>query len=120
MGRVDHLRQQDRRDSPVPSSRTTERRRHPRSAVVASAIVWLSPNRSARYVAKNLSLGGVLLAGGPLLTAGRIVRIALKLRGGATIVVEAELVRGGRWTDPEGGVAAAFRDLTPSQEDAIH
>src|SRR5215471_13600176 len=86
--------------SSVPQSRTAERRRHPRSAVVASAIVWLSPDRSARYVAKNLSRGGVLLAGGPLLTPGRTVRIALRLRGGATVVAQAELVRANHSANP--------------------
>jgi CheY-like chemotaxis protein len=87
--------------------------------VAASAVVWISPERSARYVARNLSVGGVLLAGGPLLTPGRTVRVTLKLRGSATLVVDAELVRCGRSMSSDAGVAAAFRNLTASQEDAI-
>jgi CheY-like chemotaxis protein len=107
------------RTSAAPRALSMERRRHARAAIVAGAVVWLSPERSARYVAKNLSLGGVLLGGGPLLAAGRTVRITLRLRGGATIMVDAELVRSGRAMDPHGGIAAAFRNLNASQEDAI-
>jgi CheY-like chemotaxis protein len=72
-----------------------------------------------RYLLSNLSVGGALLTGGPLLPVGASVRAELEIAGGPRLSTLGEVVRRDAPDTPEGWLALAFRGLAPSDEDAI-
>jgi CheY-like chemotaxis protein len=101
-------------DDPGVSS---ERRVHRRQRLVASAVVWTSDGGPMRYLVDNLSVGGALLTGGPLLSLGQELRLTLQLDKHVIGPLRAQVVR----RDGLGGEAAgiAFAALTVAQEDAL-
>jgi CheY-like chemotaxis protein len=70
-----------------------------------------------RYLVDNLSVGGALLTGGPLLSIGQELRVTLQLDKHAIGPLRAEMVRR---EGPSGeAVGIAFAALTVAEEDAI-
>jgi hypothetical protein len=92
-----------------------ERRCHPRVDIAANAVMCIPDGRAIAYAVEDLSVGGALLRGQPI-EPGQMVRVALELESGASVVVSAELVRHGRRDAFGPTLAVAFRDLNEGQE----
>lgn len=94
-----------------------ERRKHPRGAAAATAVIdcgeFLGP-----YLVENLSAGGALLIGEPPLSIGSRAQLVIQLPDCSSLRVAARVVRQSRRR--EGPVfAVAFRGLPDSVEDRI-
>src|SRR5262245_17424440 len=96
-----------------------ERRTWPRAEVpVRVCVVPADAGAPIAYRARNLSAGGALLAGGPVLHAGRELKLMLPLRG-RELVLHARVLRADK--DALGGpcAALAFRAVPTFVQDLI-
>lgn len=71
---------------------SNERRRYPRTPINSTVLVSL-PTLVREYELRNLSAGGALLSGAPLLETGTMVDLILRLPGMPVMRVEAEVIR---------------------------
>jgi CheY-like chemotaxis protein len=69
------------------------------------------------YLVENLSIGGALLTGGPLLSIGQSIRITLQLERRTIGPLVGEMIRQTHAADSV--VAIAFRGIAVTDEDAI-
>jgi hypothetical protein len=96
----------------------SERRRYPRTEVVATATV-IAPGRYAgTYLVSNFSTGGALLLGDALLKVGDEVRILLELPSARLVRLSARVLR---HEDQSDGhlFAVMFHDISPETEDLL-
>jgi CheY-like chemotaxis protein len=96
-----------------------ERRRHPRSEVVASATVLAASGYAGSFLVENLSAGGALLTGDPRVELGERVTMLLHLPSRQPIRLTAEIIRREVRESQERAYAVAFRQISPADEDAI-
>lgn len=96
-----------------------ERRRHPRSEVVGTALVLAANKYSGLYLVENLSAGGALLVGEARLQPGERLKVVLQLPGRKPISVSAEVLRRQVNDAQECLFAVAFQHLSPDIEDTI-
>lgn len=96
-----------------------ERRWHPRSAVVATAVVLTAKKYAGQYLVENLSAGGALLVGDARLEPGERLKMLLHLPGQKPISLSAEVIRRQVNDAQECLFAVAFRHLSPGIEDTI-
>jgi CheY-like chemotaxis protein len=104
-------------DEPSDREARSERRIFRRGSLVASAVVWTRGGGPMRYLVDNLSVGGALLTGGPLLAVGETLRITLQLDRRSIGPLCAEMVRHDGVSALAAGIA--FVGLTVIEEDAI-
>ena len=97
-----------------------ERRKKRRSEVVATIVLDPGSPRATYYTVRNLSAGGALLAGQPVPPVGAQVRVALNLRTGSTVSLEAHVIRREPLGDTMPTFAIAFRQVSADAEDLIH
>lgn len=99
----------------------SDRRKHPRGAVMATATVVATGHWVGLYLCENLSASGALLAGPSRLQRGDAVKLKLHLENRGPVEVDAFVVR--QSIDPERGqptYAVRFRDVPADVEDTIH
>ncbi|MBI5479920.1 MAG: PilZ domain-containing protein [Deltaproteobacteria bacterium] len=101
------------------TARQDERRRHPRSEVVATAVVLATNKYAGHYLVENLSAGGALLVGDAELEPGERLKMLLQLPGRKPISLSAEVVRRQVNDAQECLFAVAFRHLSAGIEDTI-
>jgi CheY-like chemotaxis protein len=94
-------------------------RRHPRSEVVATAVVLTARSYTGHYLVENLSSGGALLVGDPGLEPGERVELLLQLPGREPMGLSAEIVRRQVNERHQHQFAVAFRRVAADTEDAI-
>jgi CheY-like chemotaxis protein len=101
----------------TPDASGSDRRTYARTSLMATAVVWTDAGGPMHYLVENLSVGGALLTGGPLLSVGESIKITLQLEKRTIGPLVAEMVRQSDQCDSV--VAIAFRRLTVTDEDAI-
>lgn len=96
-----------------------DRRRHPRTEVVATAMVFSSNRLHGTFLVQDLSAGGARLVGRVEAAKDDPLTVLLQFPGRAGFSVAARVARhDGR--DGEARTAVVFVDLAPEEEDAIH
>ncbi len=96
---------------------SSERRRYPRTPINSTVMVSL-PTLVREYDLRNLSAGGALLSGAPLLSTETMVDLILRLPGMPVMRVEAEVIR--HVADGDGiSMALVFHHETDVVEDRI-
>ncbi len=96
-----------------------ERRSWPRAEAIAR--IYLVPGDAGApiaYKARNLSAGGMLLAGGPALSMGRDLKLMLPLRG-RELVLHARVLRSDKDALGAPCAALAFRAVPTFVQDLI-
>jgi hypothetical protein len=81
-------------------------------------MVFGCPPAKGAYVVRNVSAGGVLLTGGPLLPVGGRVRVLLRLVGHRDLQLSGRVLRQDIWCCGSS-LAIAFRDVAAEVQDAI-
>ncbi len=102
-----------------PQAPLVDRRRFPRSEILATAVVFSPDRLHGTYLVSHLSASGASLLGGPSLNVGASVRIMMQLPGKAPGSLPAKVIRRG---EPEAAgtrFGVAFTDLRPEDEDEI-
>lgn len=100
--------------SPLP-----EHRRHARSEVVATAVVFSAGQLHGHFLVQDLSVGGACLMGHFTTPPGRRLTMMLQFPGKPAFSVNALLVRHDALGPLRERTAVTFVELEPEQEDAI-
>ena len=99
----------------------SDRRKHPRGAVVATATIVAAGRWVGLYACENLSASGALLFGPDRLRRGDSVRVKLHLEGRGPVEVDARIVRQTQHPErPQPTYAVRFIKVAADHEDAIH
>lgn len=97
-----------------------ERRRHPRSEIVATATILSTKGNASSYLVENLSAGGALLVGGDdHLEPGARVRMLLHLPERKPLSLSAVVIRRQAHGAKGHGLAVNFQHLSPEIQDVI-
>ncbi len=94
-----------------------ERRRFSRIETLGRAIVSFGQRSNCEYWVENLSAGGALLTGGPLIEIGQTVRVVLRIGAIPQMGIDARVVWQFRGTKP--GIAVEFLNLDAEMEDLM-
>lgn len=97
-----------------------DRRSSYRVPVSAAAAVRTASGFASTYAVDDLSLGGALLRGTPVISKGQSVRVAIRCVGSPVVSVAGRVVRhsGLRRTRPRWAIR--FWEISAEAEDAIH
>jgi CheY-like chemotaxis protein len=101
------------------SPRPHERRRHPRTEVVATVVVFSSDHLHGTYLVQDLSAGGARIVGHIDARPGDSVTALLQMPGKTGFSIAARIVRHERRED-QSYTALSFVDLSAEDEDSIH
>lgn len=102
-----------------PDSAFPENRRHSRSEVVATAVVFSSSQMHGTFLVQDLSAGGACLMGHLDTMPGMKLSLLLTFPGKTPFPVHAEVVRHDALGPTRERTAVTFIDLTAEQEDTI-
>jgi CheY-like chemotaxis protein len=101
-------------ESPPP-----EHRRHARSEVVATAVVFSAGQMHGNFLLQDLSAGGACLMGHLDTSPGQRLTVLLHFPGTSPFSVTAVVVRHDALGPTRERTAVTFTNLSPEQEDAI-
>jgi CheY-like chemotaxis protein len=101
-------------DAPFP-----ENRRHSRSEVVATAVVFAPGQMHGTYLVQDLSVGGACLMGRLQTEAGQRLNLLMTFPGKPAFSVRAVVVRHDDLGPTRQRTAVTFVELTAEQEDTI-
>ncbi len=90
-------------------------RLHARVTIEAPSTVYFQ-GEAQRYEVTNLSVGGLLLSGGPTIDVGAEIGVELFLAGAEPLQLRAEVVRQQARADGPPALGVAFVDTTPDDE----
>jgi c-di-GMP-binding flagellar brake protein YcgR len=96
-----------------------ERRRHPRAAIAASAIVLAGSKFAGTFVVENLSAGGALLVGDPIVGIGQRIKVILTLITKPPVSLVAQLLRTEVRDTGEKVFVVEFRNVPAATQDRI-
>lgn len=96
----------------------SDRRKHQRSWVQRPVVVS-TPSWVARYELRNLSAGGALMSGSPMLEPGTIVELLLQLPAVPTLRVEAEVIHHVDTLDGQVSMGVIFHHENDVVQDQI-
>jgi CheY-like chemotaxis protein len=96
-----------------------ENRRHARSEVVATAVVFSSEQLHGTFLVQDLSVGGACLMGHFTSPPGKRLHLLLQFPGKPALSVRAALVRHDTLGPTRERTAVSFMGLTAEEEDAI-
>jgi CheY-like chemotaxis protein len=100
-------------------SHQPEQRRHPRSEVVATAVVFSSGQMHGSFLVQDLSVGGACLMGHFSTPPGRRLTMMLQFPGKPAFTVAAVVVRHDDLGPTRERTAVRFVELDAEQEDTI-
>src|SRR4051812_24318014 len=103
----------------MTASLLPEHRRHTRSEVVATAVVFSSGQLHGNFLVQDLSVGGACLMGHSTPPPGRRLTVMLQFPGKPAFSVAAVLVRHDTLGPTRERTAVTFVELDAEQEDAI-
>lgn len=96
-----------------------EHRRHRRSEVVATAVVFSAGQMHGNFLVQDLSVGGACLMGHLDAMPGMKLTVMLQFPGGTAFSVAAVVVRHDALGPTRERTAVTFVGLTPEQEDTV-
>ncbi len=96
-----------------------ERRVDARAEVAASAVVLAGNRNAGTFLVENLSAGGALLVGDPLVCIGQRVKLLLSLVTRPVLSLMAEVIRRGERSSGEMTFVIEFRNVPASGQDRI-
>jgi CheY-like chemotaxis protein len=103
----------------MSGSRPPEHRRHARSEVVATAVVFSSGAMHGNFLVQDLSVGGACLMGHLDAMPGMRLTVLLQFPGRVAFSVAAVVVRHDALGPTRERTAVTFIDLTAEQEDTV-
>ncbi len=106
--------------NPNDPSRILDRRRYPRSEVVATAVVFSEDRLHGTYLVRDLSAGGACLVGDMAAPGGERVTVLLQFPGKTPFSLQARTVRNDDHHRKSARTAISFIDLSAEDEDSIH
>jgi len=102
------------------TSTTGDRRRSFRVPVSAAAAVRTRAGLVSTYAVNDVSLGGALLSGAPVIARGSKVDVVIRCVGSPPMCVAGRVVRHSATRRARPRWAIRFRDIPAEAEDAIH